>query len=177
MSTPRIKYYAYIEFVNNGKETPKYAITADVGFMPEMEQLRGKDGKISFYLCNKVKDDKSSTPPKFLQAKNNLNFTGLKDYWLDGKMSGFAFGYPDPRPTYSSKNKTNPLYPCKNDGFLFVVHYEQAPGEAQELIKPRAFELIVIEGGKVMVSAYCKQLQIGGFDDALKQLREQAQTL
>lgn len=29
-----------------------------------------------------------------LQAKNSLNFTGLKDYFVDGKLSGFAYGYP-----------------------------------------------------------------------------------
>lgn len=173
MSTPRVKYCARLDFVNNGGETPKYTITAEVGYMPEMEQLRGKDGKISMYLCNKIRDDKSSTPPKFLQAKNNLNFTGLKDYWQDGKMSGFAFGNPDPRPTYSSKNKKNPLYSCRNDGFLFVVHFEQATQAQQEQIKPSYFELIVVEGGKLMAGAFCKQLQIGGFNEVLKILREQ----
>ena len=174
MSTPRIKYYAKLEFVPNGKETPKYTITEEAGFMPEMEQLKGRDGKVSMYFCNKIKDDKSSTPPKFLQAKNSLNFTGLKDYWLDGQMSGYAYGFPDQRETYSSKNKPNPLYPCRNDGFLFVVHYEQAQEEPQELIKPSAFELIVIEGGRLMIGAYCKQLMMGGFDEALEQLRKQA---
>ena len=177
MNTPRIKYYARLQYLDNGKDTPKYAIVADAGYMPEMEQLRGKDGKISMFLCNKIKDDKSSTPPKYLQAKNSLNFTGLKDYWLDGKMSGYAFGYPDPRPTYSSKNKPNPLYSCRNDGFLFVVHYEEATGTPQELIKPSAIELIVLEGCKILAPTYCKQLQIGGFDETLRQLREQAQPL
>lgn len=177
MSTPRIKYYAMLEYNLQSGETPKYTIVADAGFMPEMEYLRGRDGRVSMFLSNKIRDDKSSTPPKFLQAKGSLNFTGLKDYWLDGKMSGFAYGYPDQRETYSSKNKPNPLYSCRNDGFLFVVHYEQAKGEPQEPIKPSAFELIVIEGGRLMIGAYCKQLMMGGFDEELRQLREQAQPI
>ena len=92
-------------------------------------------------------------------------------------MSGFCFGYPDPRPTYSSKNKPNPLFPCKNDGFLFVVHYDDNAEIQPEQIKPSAFELIVIEGGKLMISAYCKQLTMGGFNEVLVQLRTQAKTL
>ena len=174
MNTPRIKYYARLDYCQSSGETPKYTITAECGFMPEMEQLRGKDGKVSMYFRKKIKDDKSSTPPMMLQAKNSLNFTGLKDYWLDSKMSGFCFGYPDPRQTYSSKNKPNPLFPCKDDGFLFVVHDSDTP---QAQMKPSAFELIVIEGGKLMISAYCKQLVMGGFDEALKPLREQANLL
>ena len=177
MNTPRIKYYALLVYNRNNGGTPKYTITKEAGFMPEMEELKGRDGKVSMYFMQKDKDDKSSTPPMRLQAKGSLNFTGLKDYWQDGKMSGFCFGYPDPRPTYSSKNKPNPLFPCKNDGFLFVVHYDDTAVIQPEQIKPSAFELIVIEGGKLMISAYCKQLMMGGFDEALEQLRKQAVTI
>lgn len=177
MNTPRIKYYALLEYDRKNGGTPKYTITKEAGFMPEMENLKGRDGKVSMYFMMKNKDDKSSTPPMRLQAKGSLNFTGLKDFWVDGKMSGYCFGYPDPRPTYSSKNKANPLFPCKNDGFLFVVHYDDNTEIPPEQIKPSAFELIVIEGGKLMISAYCKQLMMGGFDEALEQLRKQAVAL
>ena len=177
MNTPRIKYYARLEYNRQSGETPKYTITEEAGFMPEMEQLKGRDGKVSMYFMRATKDDKSSTPPMRLQAKGNLNFTGLKDYWLDGKMSGFCFGYPDPRPTYSSRHLPNPLFSCRYDGFLFVVHYDDNTEIPPEQIKPSAFELIVIEGGKLMISAYCKQLMMGGFDEALEQLRKQAVTL
>ena len=157
-------------------ETPKYTITKAWGFMPEMEQLKGKDGTISMYLMPKDRNDKSSTPPMRLQAKGGLNLTGLKDYFLDGKISGFAYGYPHPKPTYSSKEKSNPLYPCKDDGFLFVVHFDEQPTTGDP-IKPNCIELIVLEDAKIMVGAFCKQLVMGGFDEALEQMRKQALSL
>lgn len=40
---------------------------------------------------------------------------------------------------------------------------------------PTCIELVVLEGAKVLISAYCKQLKMGGFDEALTALRQQAQ--
>ena len=37
--------------------------------------------------------------------------------------------------------------------------------------------MVVIDGGKVLISAYAKMLQIGGFDEAIKALRGQANAL
>ena len=44
-------------------------------------------------LMEKLKDG-ANVPAMRLQAKDSLNFTGLKDYFIDGKLSGFAYGYP-----------------------------------------------------------------------------------
>ena len=41
-------------------------------------------------------------------------------------------------------------------------------------VVPASMELIVLEGAKVLIAAYCKQLVMGGFDNVLKSLREQA---
>jgi hypothetical protein len=42
---------------------------------------------------------------------------------------------------------------------------------------PTSIELIVLESAKVLISAYCKQLTMGGFDEVLEQLRKQAVSL
>ena len=42
-------------------------------------------------------------------------------------------------------------------------------------ITPVCIELVVLESAKVLISAYCKQLKMGGFDEALTKLRHQAQ--
>ena len=172
MNTPIIRYYARMEnTTQKGKKTPKYTIKGQAGYYPPMEQLKGRDGLISMNLMPQSREEKSSTPPMRLQAKNSLNFTGLKDYWVGGKMSGFCYGYPDPRPTYSSKNKPNPFFGCKDDGFLFIFHCdEQDPTN----LTPISIELIVLEGAKVLMGAYCKMLAMGGFDEALAALRKQA---
>lgn len=152
----------------NSKKTPKYSIIKEAGFYPPMDSLRGRDGKISFYLMEKLKEG-SNVPAMRLQAKNSINFTGLKDYFIDGKISGFAYGYPYGDKYFSKEKKPNLFYDYKEDGYLFIVNQE-----LQKRGVPTTIELIVLEGAKILASAYCKQLLMGGFDEALNTLREQA---
>ena len=171
MSTPRVKYYAkLVNTTQTGKVTPKYTITAQAGYYPPMEQLKGRDGLVSMNLMEKLKEGEN-VPSMRLQAKGSYNFTGLKEYFQDGKLSGFAYGYPDPRPTYSSKNKANPFFDCRQDGYLFLIQADQS--DPTNTI-PTSLELIVLDSAKVLISAYCKQLTMGGFDEVLQQLRVQA---
>ncbi len=171
MNTPNILYYAkMVNTTRKGNSTPKYTIIAEVGYYPPMEQLRSKDGQISMYLMEKLKEG-YNVPSMRLQAKESLNFTGLKDYFLDGKLSGFAYGYPLDKPTYGKQNKPNPFYDYKEDGFLFKIYQD-----GKEQI-PTCFELVVLEGAKRLISSYCKQMVMGGFDEDLEQLRKQAMSL
>lgn len=172
MIQPNISYYARLDYDQTSKKTPKYVITAEAGFYPPMEQLKGRNGKVSMYLMEKLKEG-ANVPSMRLQAKDSLNFTGLKDYFVDGKLSGYAYGYPLQDATYSAKKKPNPFFCYKQDGFLFLVHQNDKAASGQDKIRPSCFELIVLEGAKVLVSSYCKQLLMGGFDEALKALREQ----
>lgn len=172
MSTPIIRYYAkLVNTTQKGKKTPKYTIATQAGYYPPMEQLRGRDGQISMNLMEKLKEG-DNVPSMRLQAKNSLNFTGLKEYFQDGKLSGYAYGYPLDKQTYSKDDKPNPFYCYRSDGFLFLI--EQDEKDPTNLI-PTSIELVVLEGAKVLISAYCKQLVMGGFDEALQALREQAQ--
>lgn len=174
MNTPNIRYYAkMVNATQNGKKTPKFTITMQAGYYPPMEFLIGRDGLISMNLMEKLKEG-DNVPSMRLQAKNSLNFTGLKEYFVDGKLSGYAYGYPLDKPTYSGKDKQNPFYDYKDDGFLFVVHTDE--GNPKNIV-PVAIEMIVLESAKVLISAYCKQLVMGGFDDALQTLRVQAQAV
>jgi len=174
MSTPRIKYYAkLVNTTQTGKVTPKYTILAQAGYYPPMEQLKGRDGLVSMNLMEKLKEGEN-VPSMRLQAKGSINFTGLKEYFQDGKLSGYAYGYPDPRPTYSSKNKPNPFFECKQDGYLFLLHPDK--NDPSSTI-PNIIELIVLEGAKGLISLYCKQLVMGGFDEVLGQLRQQATSI
>jgi len=174
MSTPNIRYYAkMVNTTQTGKKTPKYTIAAQAGYYPPMEQLKGRDGQISVNLMEKLREG-DNVPSMRLQAKNSLNLTGLKEYFKDGKLSGYAYGYPLDKPTYSKKEKLNPFYEYKQDGFLFLIHQDEQAPENQV---PTYIEFIVLEGAKVLISAYCKQLVMGGFKEALEQLREQAKPL
>jgi hypothetical protein len=172
MNTPNIRYYARLVNVTpKGKKTPKYTIVAQAGYYPPMEQLRGRDGLVSMNLMEKLKEG-SNIPSMRLQAKNSLNFTGLKEYFEDGKLSGYAYGYPLDKPTYSKDNKPNPFYEYKEDGYLFIFYQDE---KAPTNLIPTRIEMVVLEGAKILVSAYCKQMRMGGFDEALAALRGQTQ--
>ena len=171
MNTPNILYYAkFVNTTQEGKKTPKYTIIAQAGYYPPMETLRGKNGQISMNLMEKLKEG-SNVPSIRLQAKNSLNFTGLKEYFQNGKLSGFAYGYPMDKPTYSKDSKPNPFYEYKQDGYLFII--EQDSTQPNNLT-PVAIELVILEGAKVLLPSYCKQLTMGGFDEILTELRRVA---
>lgn len=173
MITPNILYYARLEFDTTSKKTPKYVVTVQAGYYPPMEAIRGKNGKVSMYLMEKLKEG-TNIPAIRLQAKDSLNFTGLKDYFVNGKLSGFAYGYPLADKTYSTKKKNNPFFEYKDDGFLFIIHQDSKAITETEKIRPSSIELIVLDSAKVLISSYCKQLMMGGFDEMLNSLRKQA---
>ena len=173
MITPNILYYARLEFDTTSKKTPKYVVTVQAGYYPPMEAIRGKNGKVSMYLMEKLKES-TNIPAIRLQAKGCLNFTGLKDYFVNGKLSGFAYGYPLADKTYSTKKKNNPFFEYKDDGFLFIIHQDSKAITETEKIRPSSIELIVLDSAKVLISSYCKQLMMGGFDEMLNSLRKQA---
>ena len=176
MNILNIRYYARLEDCTGNGKTPKYVITAQAGYYPPMDEIVGRDGKISMYL--QVSKDsgskKDNAPAMKLQAKNSLNFTGLKDYFVNGRLSGFAYGYPNRAKTYSKKQKPNPFFEYGEDLYLFIVHQNQTAATEPEKIKPSCIELLVVEGAKVLSAAYCKMLQMGGFDEVLAALRKQA---
>lgn len=175
MNIPSIRYYTRLEDCTGNGKTPKYVVTAQAGYYPPMDELVGRDGKISMYLqVSKDSGSNNDAPEMRLQAKNSLNFTGLKDYFVNGRLSGFAYGYPLAVKTYSSKQKPNPFFAYKDDGFLFIIHQDQTAATEPEKMKPSCIELVVLEGAKVLISAYCKQLVMGGFNEALAALRKQA---
>ena len=170
---PNIRYYACMKNNTGTGKTPKYVITAQAGYYPPMDEIVGKDGKISMYLQANERSGgskKSNAPAMKLQAKNSLNFTGLKDYFVDGRLSGYAYGYPFDKTTYSKDNKPNRYIDFKNDGFLFKIHQDETDKENPI---PTKIEMLVIARGKAVIASYCKMLVEGGFDDVLNELRQQ----
>ena len=91
-----------------GKKTPRFTSGMEWGNYSPINALRGKDGKISLYLLESTQSgskESTSTPPMRLQAKESLNLTGLKNYYVGGEISGYAFGNPDEKPTYGKENR------------------------------------------------------------------------
>ena len=168
-----IRYYARLENTTaNGGKCPRYTIVAAAGYYPPMEQIKGRDGLITMFLQEKLKEG-DNVPAMRLQAAKSLNFTGLKEWFKpDGKLSGYAYGYPYDKPTFSKKETHNPFYPYRNDAFLFIVK----AGEAGPIpTVPASFEMLVLENARPVAAACCKQLMMGGFDADLATLRMAAE--
>lgn len=169
MNMPSIRYYAKMEYSTAaGKKTPKYTITAQAGYYPPMESMKGRDGTISFHLLENKKG--IDVPPYRLQGKNSYNMTGLKDYFAEGKLTGYAYGEPMQKECYSKCAKPNPFYEYRQDGYMFVIHQS----DNDKSITPIAIEFVVLEYAKPLIGSYCKMLQQGGFDEALEIIRKQA---
>ena len=110
----------------------------------------------------------------YLQAKCSLNLTGLKDLFVDGFMSNYAWGNPPKAVTYGTKKpRLNPLVKYVADGFLFVFHYDYEI-KLGEMERPLSFEMLWLEGAGLMIPQHCKSLQMGSYDDILKKCRDEA---
>lgn len=172
MIQPTIKFYGRLDYNPKSGKTPKYVLVRAWGNYSPVDELKGRDSMVSMYLLPKREGQSSNCPQMHLQAKGSLNLSGLKDYFINGKLSGFAFGFPPSTPTYSSKAKPNPFYPSyTEDGFLFVVHQDKEAPTSAEQQRPDYIELLVLDGCKILIGSYSKQLSAGGFDEILNVLR------
>lgn len=180
MLTPNIRYYARLHDTTGDLATLRYSVRYEAGHYPPMEKMVGRDGLVSFNLIASYldgRDGDSKHPCMRLQGKGSINFTGLYDYFIDGKLSGVAYGTPLDRPTYSKEKKPNPFYTYRKDGFLFRLHFPDKALQCDPLtadpkdIRPEYIEMLVLEGATNFVGNYCQQLKRGGFDEEIASLR------
>ena len=168
--------YAFFERVEvkpNGEpyKHPKYTAKIEWGKYPPLDALRGRDGVVSLYLLPSVESgskDSTSTPPMRLQAKGSLNLTGLKNYYVGGELSGYAFGNPYNKPTYGKSDKINPFGEDCKDGFLFRFKFVDGSHT------PTSFEMIVIPNVGNLIANHCEMFRIGGYDKFVEEVRKQA---
>jgi hypothetical protein len=157
--------------ITTERKQPRFDLVAITGYWQPLERLKNYKGVIYLTLIKsdqiEAREKGTTTPEYYLQitpAKSkSINFSGLRFLFSDGKAS-FASG----EPSDSQKLKggvINPMYEQRNDGFLFFFPDRET------------MEILVIDGGRLLIDSYRKQLSIGGFDEALRTLREQAKPL
>lgn len=171
MNMPTIRARIGFERVVYNGETPKYRVSSFSGssefFVILKDYLSGRDGNLNLYL-KKVADHKPDKPEVNLQVcRNGMNFSGLFQYFQEGKPSGFACGCFYPEKEY--KEKVNPFYEFKHDGLLFKFIADV--NNPQNLI-PTSFECVVVTGTGInqLRDMYLSVYRIGGFDEALEEL-------
>ncbi len=91
---------------------------------------------------------------------NGLNFSSI--YIDDLDCPEIGYGYPNAK-RHLGNGSPNPLFPFRNDGYLFIVNKDYSE-----------IELLIIPDGRNLISSYYQILIDGGFDDELESLRNEA---
>ena len=176
MNMPTIRARAKFERVIYGKETPKYRLCQYAGSSEYWEVLKeslaSRDGNIYVYLNGELASvsQKQESAEAYLQVvRNSLRLTGLYQYYVEGKASGYASGNPLRDDTFSAKKKPNPLVKYREDCYLFK--FEPNKKDPCDVF-PIGFEWIVLQGPGVykLKETYLSVLRIGGFAEALEEL-------
>lgn len=177
---PSIRFHATLELVTPIEtKYPKYRLAywgGDRDYMKMLsENLTGRrdkgTGVANIHIVLKPNQTtKTSAPEMNLQVKGGQNLTGLKQWFQDGRLSGYAYGEPSDEKTFGNKKvKDNCFYPYKTDGFLFRC----TPSSDPTNVIPTQIEWIVLKGGegvKIHAVQYLTLLRNGSLDNALSAL-------
>jgi len=93
-------------------------------------------------------------------TNNSLNFSSI--YIEDIDFPEIAFGFPNAK-RYLKNGNPNPLYPFKNDGYLFLINRDYS-----------IIELFVFTDGRNYINLYYQKMIDGDFDKEIKELRSRA---
>lgn len=158
---------------------PKYRLAywgGDKNYMRMLsENLTGRRDKATgvaniHIVLKPNQTSKSSAPEMNLQVKAGQNLTGLKQWFQDGRLSGYAYGEPSDEKTFGNKIvKANCFYQYRTDGFLFRC----TPSSDPSNVIPTQIEWIVLKGGdgvKIYAVQYLTLLRNGSLDKALADL-------
>ena len=92
--------------------------------------------------------------------KQRLEFSSI--YIDDLDCPEIGYGYPNANRLLSNGSQ-NPLFKFSNDGYLFLINKDYSE-----------MELLIIPDGRNLISSYYQKMIDGGFDDEVRQLRQQA---
>ena len=93
-------------------------------------------------------------------TNNSLNLSSI--YIDDMDCPEIAYGYPNANRLLNN-GSINPLFPFRNDGYLFLINKDYS-----------VIEIFVIPDGRNLISSYYQKMIDGDYDDEVRILREQA---
>jgi hypothetical protein len=119
-------------------------------------------GQLFFYKtpCKDFVNTDSKRLAEWSLTGNGLNFSSI--YIDDLDCPEIGYGYPNANRLLSN-GSINPLFEFRNDGYLFLINKDYSE-----------IELLVIPDGRNLISSYYQKLIDGGFDDEIRQMRQQA---
>lgn len=158
--------------VTTARKHPRYDLTALAGYWDALERLKNYKGLLFLTLVpsdkNEARKQGGTTPEYYLQCtpakSKSINFSGVRFEHSEGARI-YASGEPSDR-VHLKGGVPNPMYDRRSDAFLFIF------SENMEQL-----EVLILDGGRLLIDAYRRQLAAGGLKGALETLRAQAKPL
>lgn len=119
-------------------------------------------GQLFFYKtpCRDFVNTDSKRLAEWSLTNSSLNLSSI--YIEDMDCPEIGYGYPNANRLLSN-GSPNPLFPYRNDGYLFLLNRDYTE-----------IELLVIPDGRNLISSYYQKMIDGGFDEQISEMRKQA---
>ncbi len=127
-----------------------------------LEAFRNSKGQLAFYKtpARDIVEAHSKRLAEWTLTNNSLNLSSL--YIEDTDFMQYAYGYPNAK-SHLSNGTANPLFPFRNDGYLFTVNADYSE-----------IELLIFPDGRNLIHSYYQRLIDGAFDEDLQRCRDEA---
>ncbi len=135
---------------------------AYVGNNEALTNFVNKKGQLCFYKtpCKKFVKAQNKRVAEWSLTNNSLNFSSI--YIEDFDFLEYGYGYPNSKQRLTD-GKPNPLYPYKNDGYLFIINKDYTQ-----------IEILILPDARNLISHYYQHLIDGYFDAEIQLLRAEA---
>lgn len=153
------------------RKTPLYELFACCGDWDGFAALANKKGKVRLNLIsadlNPNRKHDATSPAYFLQCRpagcrQSYNLTGLRLLQTTERGVMTFSGEPYPFPTLKNGD-VNPLFHCRNDGFLFFLSEDRM-----------TLQMLVLRGQRSLIDAYRNAAATGFYDAAIDALKNTA---
>lgn len=153
------------------RKTPLYEAFTFSGAWEGFAALANRKGKIRLNLIsadmNPNRKHDATSPAYFLQCRpagchQSFNLSGLRLLQITEKGVCTFSGEPYPFPTLKNGD-ANPLFHCRNDGFLFILSEDK-----------NTLDMLVLAGQRSLIDAYRNAAALGVYDAALDALKSTA---
>lgn len=151
-----------VKALNKIRSKARLECIASNGNYKGLTNFVNKQGQLFFYKtpCREFIEANSKRVAEWSLTNSSLNFSSI--YIEDFDFLEYGYGYPNAKPRLSNGD-TNPLYPFKNDGYLFIINKDYTQ-----------IEVLILADGRNLISHYYQHLIDGYFDLEIQRLRLEA---
>jgi hypothetical protein len=165
-------YYKLVQLPDEVRAANKIRSKARLDCISFSDQVQGgykgltifvnSKGQLFFYKtpCREFVNTESKRLAEWSLTNSSLNLSSI--YIEDIEYPEIGYGYPNANRLLNN-GSPNPLFPYRNDGYLFMVDQDYSQ-----------IELLVIPDGRNLIGSYYQKMIDSGFDEQIMEMRMQA---